>query len=236
MTVSRKMLLLVFSALFGIVLLAGTGQYQIGRVFQAANYGNDNTVPSLLAINEISQSVDSSIKNFYVHILSTDAAQMAQVDETLASIRADIDRGLKHYETLLSNDQDRQLLANDREALKGLKELESKVLPLSRENRTEEAKSTLLENLQVIEKVSQALDAHVRFNEQLGKEGAATAVSLKGTATLISIMIALAALVAVGLIGFVITRSLLRQLVANPPTLQPWPIVLRPATCLARLR
>ena len=46
MTVSKKMLFLVFSALLGIVLLAGTGQYQIDRVFQAANYGNDNTVPS----------------------------------------------------------------------------------------------------------------------------------------------------------------------------------------------
>jgi len=216
MTVSKKMLLLVFSALLGIVLLAGTGQYQIDRVFQAANYGNDNTVPSLLAINEISRSVDSSIKSFYVHILSTDAAQMAQVDETLASIRTDIDQSLKHYETLLSNDQDRQLLASDREALKGLRELENKVLPLSRENRTEEAKSMLLENLHVIEKVSQALDAHVRFNEQLGKEGAATAVSLKGTATLISIIIALATLATVGLIGFVITRSLLRQLGGEP--------------------
>lgn len=47
MTVFNKMLMLVLSALFGIVLLAVVAQYQMGRVFEAANYGTVNTVPSL---------------------------------------------------------------------------------------------------------------------------------------------------------------------------------------------
>ncbi|TWI54853.1 methyl-accepting chemotaxis protein [Pseudomonas duriflava] len=216
MTVTKKMLLLVLSALLGVALLAGTAQYQINRVFEAANYGNDNTVPSLLAINAVNQSVDSAIKNIYLHILSTESAQMAQVEQTLKSIHEDLEQGLKRYETLLSNDQDRVLLANDREALKGLSELENKVLLLSRQNLTEEAKAAMLASLHILENVSQVLSAHITFNEELGQEGEKTAAAMKGAATLISILIALATLTAIGLIGFFVTRNLLRQLGGEP--------------------
>ena len=216
MTVSKKMLLLVFSALLGIVLLAGTAQYQINRVFEAANYGNDNTVPSLISINTVSSYVDDSIKGIYLHILSSDQARMSQIEQEQATLRGRIEDELKHYETILSNEEDRQLLDSDRQAINGLKNLEEKVLPLSRQNMTEEARTTLLANLQILKHVNDALDKHRDFNRKLGKQGAEKAVDLKSTATLMSIIIAIATLVAVGLIGFVITRSLLRQLGGEP--------------------
>src|SRR5664279_5414287 len=47
LTVAKKMALLAGTALLGIVLLAGFSQYQMNKVYQAANYANINTVPSL---------------------------------------------------------------------------------------------------------------------------------------------------------------------------------------------
>jgi methyl-accepting chemotaxis protein len=216
MTVSKKMLLLVLSALLGIVLLAGTGQYQINRVFHAANYGNDNTIPSLVSINTISSYVDDSIKGMYLHILSGDQTRMNELERDQAALRNRIEDELKHYETIVSNDEDRRLLEADRQAINGLKDLEEKVLPLSRQDQAEEATTSLLANLHVITQVNHALDVHRDFNRKLGTQGAETADTLRGTATLISVLIALATLVAVGLIGFVITRSLLRQLGGEP--------------------
>lgn len=47
MTIAKKMISLVASALIGILLLAGVAQYQISNVFEKANFANENTVPAM---------------------------------------------------------------------------------------------------------------------------------------------------------------------------------------------
>ena len=48
MSISKKIATLVLSALAGILMLAGISQRTTNAVFDAANYANDNTVPSLV--------------------------------------------------------------------------------------------------------------------------------------------------------------------------------------------
>ncbi|WP_286790573.1 MULTISPECIES: hypothetical protein [unclassified Pseudomonas] len=60
MNETKKMVLLVVSALLGILVLAGAAQYQISRVFEAANFGNENAVPSLLAIAAVNDPTNKS--------------------------------------------------------------------------------------------------------------------------------------------------------------------------------
>ena len=49
MTVIRNIMLLVFTAVLGVVVLGGTSFYLTDKINTSASYANANTVPSLLA-------------------------------------------------------------------------------------------------------------------------------------------------------------------------------------------
>jgi len=51
MTVIRNIMLLVFTAALGVVVLGGTSLYLAGEINTSASYANTNTVPSLLEID-----------------------------------------------------------------------------------------------------------------------------------------------------------------------------------------
>ena len=56
MTISLRLLALTAAAVFGLVLVAGVNLYQINKVYQLANYANDNVVPTILALGRAVQS------------------------------------------------------------------------------------------------------------------------------------------------------------------------------------
>ncbi|MDK4201626.1 methyl-accepting chemotaxis protein [Pseudomonas sp. HR1] len=216
MTVIKKMLLLVLSALLGILVLAGTGQYEIDQVFQAANYGNDNTVPSLKALGEVNDSRSDYVVGIYRHVLSTSSEAMTAAEQDLATAKERIGQSLAKYETLVSDDRDRGLLAADRAAFTALFNLGDQVIALSRQNRNDDAQALMRSRTDVMLAINKALDEHVGYNESLAQQGVQVAQKTKVEATWLALSIALATLLAVALLGFFITRNLLRQLGGEP--------------------
>uniref|UniRef100_UPI00131C3CDD HAMP domain-containing methyl-accepting chemotaxis protein n=2 Tax=unclassified Pseudomonas TaxID=196821 RepID=UPI00131C3CDD len=216
MTVIKKMLLLVLSALLGILVLAGTGQYEIDQVFQAANYGNDNTVPGLKALGEVNDSRSDYVVGIYRHVLSTSAETMTAVEQDLAAAKERIGQNLGKYETLVSDDRDRGLLAADRAAFTALFSLGDQVVALSRQNRNEDAQALMRSRTDVMLAINKAFDEHVSYNQTLALQGVQVAQKTKVEATWLALGIALATLLAVALLGFFITRNLLRQLGGEP--------------------
>ncbi|WP_459475640.1 HAMP domain-containing methyl-accepting chemotaxis protein [Pseudomonas sp. No.117] len=216
MTVIKKMLLLVLSALLGILVLAGTGQYEIDQVFQAANYGNDNTVPSLKALGDVNDSRSDYVAGIYRHVLSTSADGMSSVEQDLASAKDRIGQSLDRYETLVSDDRDRGLLATDRASFVALFALGEQVVALSRQNRNEDAQALMTSRRDVLATINKAIDEHVAYNQTLAQQGVQLAQKTKVEATWLALSIALATLLAVALLGFFITRNLLRQLGGEP--------------------
>ncbi|MBH3328063.1 MCP four helix bundle domain-containing protein [Pseudomonas oryzihabitans] len=216
MTVIKKMLLLVLSALLGILVLAGTGQYEIDKVFQAANYGNDNTVPSLKALGDVNDSRSDYVVGIYRHVLSTSSEAMTAAEQDLAAAKERIGQSLAKYETLVSDDRDRGLLAADRAAFTALFNLGDQVIALSRQNRNDDAQALMRSRTDVMLAINKALDEHVGYNESLAQQGVQVAQKTKVEATWLALSIALATLLAVALLGFFITRNLLRQLGGEP--------------------
>jgi len=216
MTVSKKMALLILSAVVGIVLLSGLGMYQTQRVYTAANYGNANTVPSLLAIDEVVSALAGLRAQVWQHVTLTDAAHIASAEERMAATRQKMDTAMSRYEALVSDDQDKALLAADRAALTNYEALVDKMLPLSRANRSVEARDLLFANQQVVTAVWDAVEAHRRYNTELGQRYAEEAASVKSSAVMLSIVISVLTLIVVTAIGIFITRNLLRQLGGEP--------------------
>jgi methyl-accepting chemotaxis protein len=210
------MILLVLAALVGIVALAAMGRYQLVRVYDAASYGTVNSVPSFIALDDAFEHLGLYRTRIWEHIAQTDTGKMALIDQQIAEHRRKIDEGLKKYETLLSDDKDKALLAADRAGFADYDRVVGQVLTLSRANKHVEARDLMMANAGLADKSWDAFRAHRTYNEDLAKNGATTAVAIQGSAETLSLVFSIATLGAVGLLGFYITRSLLAQLGGEP--------------------
>lgn len=217
MTIAKKMGLLVLSALLGILVLAGSAHYQLSRVYDVGNFVNTNIVPSLEAMGDISTTFGNLRAQVWQHVALTDRAAMAELDLKITGTRQKLDEALAKYEKEnVADEKERSLLASIRTSLKDYYTLTDKGLALSRNDRSDQARDFLLANQVAIAKVSETLAELRDYNAMLADHGAKDAISAKSTSTTMAIVVALLAIAAVGGIGLLITRNLLRQLGGEP--------------------
>ena len=217
MTISKKMILLVLSALLGIVLLSGLGYQQMHKVFTAANYGNVNSVPSLSALNKLRSAVNVQLQLIYSHILTVDDVSMAEIEKQIHINRGDIQQAIDEYTQVLSDDKDAQLLEADRQGIAALLQGADVALSISRRNENEAARDAMIAlQKDLMDPLRNALNAHLEYNIDAANKGSATAEDTLERATLISIVVSLITLLVIGLLGTLITRNLLRQLGGEP--------------------
>jgi methyl-accepting chemotaxis protein len=210
------MLFLLLSAALGIVLLAAMGLTQMSRVFETTNYANINVVPSIQTLDKAFAPMAASRTQMWQHITASDSAVMKTLEDRIAENRKLVDDSLKEYEGLLSDDKDKALLAADRAALVAFDQLRERVYVLSRVNKMEEARDLVMANQAVMARLWDAFEDHRQYNADLGKKASEEAVQVLGSARWIAVGISVLTLVAVSLIGFFITRSLIRQLGGEP--------------------
>ncbi|HEV6968786.1 HAMP domain-containing methyl-accepting chemotaxis protein [Roseateles sp.] len=224
MTIAKKMLLLVFSTLLGIGLLAGAGQYQIANVFETTNYTNVNVVPSLLQLDAIHQRFSDLRALVLQHVISTEPQQMREFEALMATARSQMEDGIKAYSvdgclgaSCISDDKDRQMLEAVRAAAASYGGIRERVMELSRALKSEEALRLIRAELTpAAKRLNDAIAEHRAFNAELGRKSADEALAAKTSAMRISLVVSLATAALIAGMGFVITRSLLRQLGGEP--------------------
>jgi len=123
---------------------------------------------------------------------------------------------LKKFENFVSDDHDKQLLADDRAALAAYDAARLKALELSRASKKVEARDLMMANQSVISKASDALTIHRNYNNELATKSAEEAVVVKESAISMLQLIAFVVLFGMGVVGFLITRNLMRQLGGEP--------------------
>lgn len=215
MSVAKKMLFLILAAALGIILIGVLGTIQINRVFNAANYGNVNTVPSVLAIDQAFSPMASARTQVWQH-LAADSKDKAEIEQRISANRKKMEDGLKVYEGLLSDDKDKALLAADRAAFTDFDNLRERALALSREGKAEAARDLLMANQAVMARIWDALEEHRQYNADLGRKASDDAVQSENSARWIALGTSLVTLISIVTIGFFLTRSLLRQLGGEP--------------------
>ena len=223
LTVAKRMALLVGAALIGIAILAGIGQYQMHKVFEAANYGNVNTTPSLFVLDDIQRQFLSTRLELNRHVITTDDKAMAEVEEKVRANRKAVGDDIRKYLTdgclgaaCISNDAEKELFGRLSSAWEAYQPLIDQVLAESRANRNDQARDMVLAASGSAEKVASTLEEVFNFNIQLAKKSTENAVAAENSAFVVSLTLAALTLIAVGLIGFVIARQLRRQLGGEP--------------------
>lgn len=213
MTIARKMILLVITAVIGLLWLAFYSQSKLDSVFEKANYGNVNSVPSVRDLSGVIEDFGRLRVRIYRHVLNSDATKMGDIEVKIKEARTGIEKNFAQYEKSdISNDTDKKMLQADRAAYANYVAGIEDILSLSRELKNDQALVALSKNAKIAEDLNNLLDEHMKFNIELGNEKSAEALANKQEAVKLSAVLALITLSIVGVMGWFITRGVIKSL------------------------
>jgi len=211
MSIAKRLAVLVISSIVALLLMAGINHQQMNRVFEATNFNSVNVVPSIVILNEVMLDFSRIRIRVYRHVLAHDAQTMAEVEKTIQEARAKTEMALREYEKFLSDDEDKRLLEVERALFVEYNADVERTLAVSRQNKKEEAIADLKNAAGVAGKLNDALVAHMKFNDDLGKKSAAEGEAAKSRADWVAIIITLLALAVMVALGMAIVRSLVSR-------------------------
>lgn len=216
MTVAKKMLLLVATALLGIIFLASVAQVEIDSVFDQTNYSNENIIPSMNLLVDIKENVYQVRIRVSRHILNSDETKFRQIEESIDDAVDGAREGLKKYEAMISDDKDRKLLADDVSTIEHYLQHLPEIIQASEKNQKDTATELLDLAVPDAMAASKAIELHFNYNMELAEKAKELALHTKSQSTVYSIVISVITLLAIAIIGFVIARGILRQLGGEP--------------------
>ncbi|UOA09799.1 methyl-accepting chemotaxis protein [Methylobacter sp. S3L5C] len=211
-TVARKMILLVFTGILGLVILSLFGQNKMDVVYEKTNYANVNSIPSIVMLAKGVESFGRLRVRVYRHVLNTDPSKMMDIETQVKEAQNGVLSALKDYEGVVSDDKDKQLLADDLADLKKYISGVDNTLNLSRDNKNDLARDALTQNADQAERTNATLNAHMTYNVDLAMKASNIAAATKVDATRMSTIIAAFILLATVLMGWFITRGISRPL------------------------
>src|SRR5574343_88439 len=212
MTISKRLMLLAGIAVLALLVVSGLGLTQLQRVYEAANYGNENTVPSIKTLAKARYQFMALRIRVYRHVLNTDPKAIAELDASIPDARKNIDQAMAEYEKLVSSNEDRRMLEEEKKGLANyLSHLEN-IFELGKQNRQDEALKALNANATQARALAKVFDEHIHFNETLGTKAASEAAEAIKTATWTVIGVSLLATLISGGLTFQIRSSLLARL------------------------
>ncbi|MCX7087502.1 MAG: methyl-accepting chemotaxis protein, partial [Methylococcales bacterium] len=218
-SVTNLMILLVTVASIGMIGETLFGQSRLTVVYDKANYGNINSVPSIITLDDASVSFGRLRVRVYRHVLNSDPQKMAEIELKIKESQDAVVLALKKYTTdacdgasCISDDKDKQLLADVDAAYKTYIPGLQKVLDLSRQNKSDEARDLLMQSAPQAEKLNDALQIQMDYKVNLAQKGMADAESAKTTASQLLNGIGGIILLLTALIGWLIIRNLRKQL------------------------
>lgn len=216
MSVRYQLMILISSAIIGLIALVGVSLFQTNNVYTSSNYVNVKVVPSIEVMLSISKAISEVRRLSYVHVLEKDKDQKLKIDEQLQSQVAEVYNEFEQYKLLVNDEADGILLDNEIKAFEVYNQKREKAISLSRKNIQAAATKVLLYTAVEAEQLTQALDEHIAFNEALGQSGAENAVTAIWQAVVIQISIAVAVIVLVFSVGVMILRNIMSALGGEP--------------------
>ncbi|MBV8659190.1 MAG: methyl-accepting chemotaxis protein [Burkholderiales bacterium] len=212
MNIAVRLLILIASAMVGVIGVTVVGEYQINQVYESANYCNVNSVPSILVLDDAFENF-ARLQNLVTqHILSADDSQKGAFEQQIATVRPAIEAAFKKYEPLVSDDHDKQMLQDDRAALAAYDTVREQIMTASKGHQDDDARRLLSTSGPLVDKLTNLLHAHRDYNVKLSDQGDKDAQAAHHVAQLLFAVCGILAVTLSIVLGYLITRSIVRPI------------------------
>ncbi|CAD0266774.1 methyl-accepting chemotaxis protein [Pseudomonas veronii] len=217
MTVIRNIMLLVFTAVLGVVVLGGTSLYLAGEINTSASYANVNTVPSLLEIDRAAAAFTDLHALEWQRLNDSEKNFVSSYAQNVAQNFSAIGKALDHYEAaLVSDDHDAALLKQLRGRLGEFATLQAHFDKFIDDGDQASARA-LIEASQPLQSAVLTTIGELReYNLELGRKGQLVATATEKNARSLILLVSALTFLATALVGALLGRNLMRQLGGEP--------------------
>ena len=212
MTITQRFSTMLVAVFLSLSSLAGVSIYQMGRVYDSANYGNSNTVPAVLVLDDATRHFGQMRVRLYRYVLNADLAGRDEAEASILAAQVAVKKSLKEYEKLVATEQDLLMLTATNDALNIYLGHVDGIIDASRARRDKEARDLLLSSMRRAEAVNVALDEHAHYNRSLGEDRAAEGGETRRNATLMLVVLGGTLLIVVFALSYQFTRGLARAM------------------------
>jgi methyl-accepting chemotaxis protein len=216
MTILQKMLSLLFSVIVGIGLLAGMAQYQMSLVYETASFGTINTVPSITLLADLRKNVLLIRLDLNNYILTKDSSKRPEIEAAIRSHGLEAEADIKSYALTIANEEDKKMSDELKKLYGDYVAKLPHIFELLNANKEEEALKARDEALILARAATEAVTRLIDFNIKMSNDAKDKAAATKSSALILSLVIAGLTLLVLSIIGFAITRSLLKDLGGEP--------------------
>ncbi|KZE85642.1 response regulator [Chromobacterium subtsugae] len=225
LTVGKNMALLVATALLGLAMLTALEQYLLEKVYDGANFGNINAVPSLKVLGELRRAFLEV--NIQVGRLDydEDRALRLKIEQRLQTAREQVSDAIRSYETngcdggsCFADATDKDWLEREKPVWQKFQSVLEPILAI----RGNDAQSVAnvhqmllaLDPLSI--QLQKMIDGHIDYNMVIARKFSDEAAQTKRGAIQLTLVISAAMLLAIGLLGWLTSRSILSRLGGEP--------------------
>ncbi len=213
MTIAKRLLLIIATAIAALVLVSGIG---ISRLLQSnarAEAIATNVVPSIVELDNASIAYLRLRANTLQFLAAHDAKAAAEEQGRMQARRGELEKAMVNYAALLADDEDRRLYAADKAALatllKALDDTAARFAQGKHDEAGEMARTTVSEKGR---ELLSALEAHRKYNDQLSQGYIRDARSAGEAATWQMVAASTVAVLLIAIMGITIYRAVIHTL------------------------
>lgn len=162
-----KLFTLAGFMLIGMVALGIVSLQFMDKINQGTTVVSANWLPSVIVSEELNTlTSDYRIKE-YRHIVAQDSATMQSAEAEMKDIQNQIDEQFNiYFSTLVTDETDKKIMENARDAWNQYLKLHDNMIMLSRENKTEDAMEAVLDSTALFNEASDSFLETVDFNKK----------------------------------------------------------------------
>ncbi|MCI1007011.1 methyl-accepting chemotaxis protein [Herbaspirillum sp. C7C8] len=218
LTVGQRLSVLILLALLGLVATAAVSLRQIENVYNAANYAQLNTVPSVTTLDDAQAAFNAIQGRLYQYLVDPEPLDRARLLKEVEAQHARLNRYLKNYaDAYITDETDAAMLADDQSRIVAFDEVARRLLKVADEDRSEnKLPQAMLEFRAAIDAVQVTFGRHRSYNVALGEAGALSARAIISDALETVTLLAGGVLLILLGAGWLLGRTLLRQMGGEP--------------------
>jgi two-component system sensor histidine kinase/response regulator len=211
-SVKTKLTLLATVGVLGIALLAIISLTETWGVYAAASFAKDNTVPSIFVLNELTTLTELERTKMWESLAQNDPVSLATNTAELQEAKDNINVTFAAYDQLTSDEHNRQLSQMDRAASTEVQAIVNRVLDLIRQNKLAEGRAVAIQHADAFDAAIDSVEAHRRYNQDLGELAAARGHKIEVKAAQIEIAVSVATALLLAGVAFLVIRNITRAL------------------------
>ena len=237
LTLKQKMLFIVLVVGIGLASVSSFILFELDKVFNKANYGNSNSVGSIIILTNARKAFNQTQLLVSSYISNSDPQKLIDIKKNIEKNRNIITTNLTSYETngclaatCISDEKDQNYLNQLKTLWQNISfEIDTLLTPQNKVNKI--ATNSQLSGERFYAQADQfnlVMQDIILYNAKLGNDSASEALLSKSQALVESILISILMLAIITVICLLLTRAVLRNLGGDPQ--QVTEIVKRVAT------